>query len=254
MFILIFHDKSIQSPCSKIIIYLTFCKGQEAGWFSYTLTNVTTIKTQFVKWFISEVSHLKLCFNQEAFREATIFTVTLTGIDDESLYKNDTHIISSPQSCHHVSPQRVEVSPAVRDTPWHRWYSSPVGFPLNLSGACFSFLLLLLLPLVSQCREVISGLLTELQTLSPQRIFAWCVDFTTGFLQAMPPRHPPPPRWCGCAARPSPLLQSLFPARTVCALTLAQRLRAVPNNAQTRLCLVGFTRLQSTWKPSGDII
>lgn len=29
----------------------------------------------------------------------------------------------------HLSPQTVEVSPDARDTPSHRWYSSPTGFP-----------------------------------------------------------------------------------------------------------------------------
>lgn len=119
-------------------------------------------------------------------------------------------VLSSPLSAHHLSPQIVEVSPAVRDTPWHRWYSSPVGFPLKsqLHTAFFP-------PQLFLCLKVFLRLTKELHTVSPQRMFPICVDFTTGFLQAMPPRHRP--LWCGCVARPSSLLQrSASSAHHVC--------------------------------------
>lgn len=112
-------------------------------------------------------------------------------------------VISSPQSALlHLSPQIVEVSPAVRDTPWHRWYSSPVGFPLKsqLHSAFFFSPSQLF-----HCLKVFSRLRKELQNVSLQRMFASCVDFTTGFLQAMVPRYRP--LWCGCVTRPSSLLQ-----------------------------------------------
>lgn len=44
---------------------------------------------------------------------------------------SDQH--AAPRSPRHLSPQIVGVSPAAPDTPWHRWYSSPGGFRLQIT-------------------------------------------------------------------------------------------------------------------------
>lgn len=63
------------------------------------------------------------------------------ALDRRSLLRNtnmctetslsDKH--AAPRSPRHLSPQIVGVSPAAPDTPWHRWYSSPGGFPPQIT-------------------------------------------------------------------------------------------------------------------------
>lgn len=65
--------------------------------------------------------------------------------------------MSSPHSAHHLSPQIVGVSPAARDTPWHRWYSSPGGFPSEIATCPQRLFVCLFFLETSLCRRVIFG-------------------------------------------------------------------------------------------------
>lgn len=119
-------------------------------------------------------------------------------------------LMASPHSAHHLSPQIVGVSPAARDTPWHRWYSFPVRFKSQLARSVCSFLQM------SRWRKVICG-----EHKSSRRVL----------LSAFLPRvcglsQPDSCRRCHLASllmrmrgvSVSPSYSGLLPARTMCAL------------------------------------
>lgn len=81
-----------------------------------------------------------------------------------------------------LSPQTAEVSPVERDTPWHRWYSSPVGFPLKSQLIRRGFFL--------RCVGAVKQSLVSHRSAHSSSMGAFfplsCVDLATGFLQAIP--------------------------------------------------------------------
>jgi len=158
---------------------------------------------------------------------------------------SNTNICAKITESLHVSPP-TELTPSLTSNSWG------ISRRARYSLASLVFISRLVRSFVCASLDVsvLQAILwstTGLQTVYPPRIVASCVDFTTGFLQAMPPRHPPL-RWCRCVARPSSLLLRSASSAHHAGLDVGTEVARCANSRAHRLHKACFTGFRSAWK------
>lgn len=162
--------------------------------YDCSLCVIISIKTNWSRVSLPVQTSISPCFIKRS----------LPSLWQSSISNTNPRRASNPQ----VSPHPAKRTPSLTSNSWGIsrraryslaslvFISSRISFRNhNLFGA-----------FVSRFFRCLSAAWCSTGSPDPQRIFALCEDFTTGFLQAMPPRHPPF-RWCGCVAHPSSLPQ-----------------------------------------------